>query len=64
MRHAIVTGASSGIGEAIVPQLLNDGWQVRGLCRSSVARSDLLLRECGSDRQLIFMGDNANARHT
>jgi len=34
---AVVTGASSGIGKAIVSRLLSDGWKVVGLSRS---RSD------------------------
>ena len=35
-RTAVVTGASSGIGEAIVTRLLDDGWSVIGLSRSRI----------------------------
>ncbi len=38
MPHAVVTGASSGIGEAIVSWLLEHGWRVTGLSRSKVVR--------------------------
>lgn len=38
MPHAVVTGASSGIGEAIVSRLLEQDWRVTGLSRSKVVR--------------------------
>ncbi|MDE8556536.1 SDR family NAD(P)-dependent oxidoreductase [Pantoea vagans] len=37
---ALVTGASSGIGQAIVAHLLDEGWQVTGLSRSAINRAD------------------------
>jgi 3-oxoacyl-[acyl-carrier protein] reductase len=35
MRHAVVTGSSSGIGRAIAQQLLDAGWRVSGVDRAA-----------------------------
>jgi NAD(P)-dependent dehydrogenase (short-subunit alcohol dehydrogenase family) len=54
--HAIVTGASSGIGLAIVDRLLAEGWRVTGIARRPVPldrpglcsiSADLAADDCG-----------------
>jgi NAD(P)-dependent dehydrogenase (short-subunit alcohol dehydrogenase family) len=45
-RTAVVTGASSGIGRAVVDQLLTDGWHVVGLSRSRPDATGVDWRAC------------------
>ncbi|MDR7343214.1 NAD(P)-dependent dehydrogenase (short-subunit alcohol dehydrogenase family) [Pantoea alhagi] len=48
-RHALVTGASSGIGRTIVERLLQEGWQVSGLSRSAAGCDHPALRSIAVD---------------
>jgi len=48
-RHALVTGASSGIGAAIVDHLLAKGWQVTGLSRSHIEHDNPQFRSVSVD---------------
>lgn len=48
-RHALVTGASSGIGAAIVEYLLKQGWQVTGLSRSHIEHDNPHFRSVSVD---------------
>lgn len=49
MPHAIVTGASSGIGEAITDRLLEQGFRVTGLSRRIVERHHPRFRSISID---------------
>ncbi|MGG5823366.1 SDR family NAD(P)-dependent oxidoreductase [Falsiroseomonas sp. HW251] len=57
MRHAIVTGASSGIGAAIVDRLLREGWRVTGISRRDPGRA-----EAGYDHLPLDIEDHAAVR--
>jgi len=48
-KTAVVTGASSGIGEATVNRLLADGWEVIGLSRRAPDVEDAAFRWVGVD---------------
>ena len=57
-RHLVITGASSGIGAALVRYALEQGWQVSGIARRN-ERMEQLANELGelSSRFSWFQGD-------
>ncbi|ALE92291.1 oxidoreductase [Arthrobacter alpinus] len=52
-KHAVVTGASTGIGEATVRKLRSEGWQVVAVAR----RADRLERLAGETGAQVFAAD-------
>lgn len=59
-RTALVTGASAGIGAAMVRALVRAGCRVAATARRP-DRLEALARECGEDRVLAVSGDLADA---
>jgi len=49
MRTAVVTGTSSGIGQAIATRLLADSWRVIGLDRSPATIDNAAFRSIAVD---------------
>ncbi len=54
--RAIVVGASSGLGAAIVRELVRGGWRVAALARRA-AELEALRAECGAERVLVRAHD-------
>jgi len=54
MRHAVVTGSSSGIGRAIAQALLDGGWRVTG-----VDRAEAVIEHAAFAHRAADLGDGA-----